>query len=373
MVEIALLFLRMGFLGFGGPIAAVAMFEDEFARKRKWISTEHYSEIYTVLKLCPGPLSTQMAIYLGRMRAGNLGGLVAGVCYILPAFVMLLVLSDLYVRSGGVISADRFLGFQLGALVVILQSTLNMARPYKAKWKAWVVAALAFPVVYFFPRYEPLILIGFGILGILLAKKYVNPAPASGPRKSWGIALAGMGAGAWGAKETTLAKLFWMCFKSGAFVFGSGLAIIPLLEGDAVRHYHWLTHQQFMAGLALGQITPGPVVITATFIGYIVAAWPGATLATAGIFFPSFINVFFILPKIWGRVSKSPYTPYFTSFAIPAVIGAIFATTFRLSVVSLISPAAWIIFVVGLSLSQTTKAPGWLLILGSGAVGYFFH
>ena len=169
-----------------------------------------------------------------------------------------------------------------------------------------------------------------------------------------GFGGAGMGLGVMG-------KLFAMCLKSGALVFGSGLAIIPLLEVHAVREHHWLTHQQFMDGLALGQITPGPVMITATFIGYIVGAVPGALVATTGIFLPSFLNIFYVLPRVWGRISKSPYTPHFTAFAIPAVIGAILATTFRLGAVSLVSVPAVVLFTVGVLLSRTTRLPGWVV------------
>lgn len=369
-LDILWIFLKIGATGFGGPIASMALLEQEFVRRRKWITEKNFTEIYTVLKILPGPLSTQMVIHLGHGQGGALGGVLAAFGFIFPAFFLLLILSFFYVHSGAVLDSTRYLGFQLGALVLIIQSTLSLAKPFRKKISAYWVAFAAMVLVYFYPRFEPLILIGFGMLGVLLARSRMDGVKTLNAIGLFKWSLPSMLSGTTEIAKASLWKVFWVCFKAGAFVFGSGLAIVPLLEGETVQRLHWLTHQQFMDGLALGQITPGPVVVTVTFIGYLVASFWGAVIATVGIFLPAFINVYFILPRIWRKVSSSEYSSYFTSFAIPAVIGAIFATTFRLAWTTLGTPSSWLIFLGALAVSFYLEIPSWLLILGSGALGF---
>jgi len=215
------------------------------------------------------------------------------------------------------------------------------------------------------PRIEPLVILGAGLAGLLATSRRWSPrSPASPP---WlGALLVGGGAA---ATVPDLTRLAWICFKAGAFVFGSGLAIVPLLEGETVRQHHWLTHSQFMDGLAFGQITPGPVVITATFIGYKVGGMIGALFATVAIFAPCFFNVLVILPRVLSRLRASGLLPRFASWAIPSVIGCIFGTTGRLGWLTLNRPAPIVIFILGLVASWRLKAPAWAVILLSGVAG----
>ena len=163
--------------------------------------------------------------------------------------------------------------------------------------------------------------------------------------------------------------LFWVFFKAGAFVFGSGLAIVPMLEGEVVGHYHWLTHSQFMDGLAIGQVTPGPVVITSTFIGYLAAGPGGAVLATFAIFLPCFINILILLPITWEKWSHSPRSKKFPEFAVPAVIGCILAVTLKLALLTLATVPLLFTFALVLAVALIGSPPLWTLIPAAGALG----
>jgi chromate transporter len=384
-IELFWVFFKLGCLGFGGPVAAMGLIEEEVTRKRDWLTPGQFAQVYTVLKLFPGPFSTQMAIYIGNLRAGLLGAITVFVSYISPSVLSVLFLSYLYVKHGGIqTSGQAFFGFQLGALVIIFQSAMVMAKPYWRDAFSWMIAALAGVIVYLFPRFEPLILIAFGVIGIFASSALhlhsvsaheEAPAPfPKAPNLVW-LALAYIPALACAASASLLAALYWTSFKAGAFVFGSGLAILPLLEGEVVSHFHWLTHNQFMDGLAMGQITPGPIVTAATFIGYVVHSWVGALLATIGIFLPAFFNVILVLPRVCQTMAKSPRSGSFLKFAIPAVIGAIFASSIRIGNGAFdlgFGPVKnWALLAVGLAISIRFKIPGWLLILVVGAAGLF--
>ena len=375
MKEIAWIFGRLGLLGFGGPVAVMALMEEEFSRKRRWVTSERFSEIYAVCKLLPGPVATQMAIYLGMVRGGTLGGFVAGGMFILPAFLLILAISFLYVNTKAVATAGPvFTGMQAGALVVIFVSLIQLARPYWRKVDARVIAVVSAILIFKLPHYEPLVILFFGVLGGVLAARRAKTngavvKPIEKSVHSWmpGFLTAGVFAGS-AVPSSTLLNLFWVCFKAGAFVFGTGLAVVPMLEADSVRHYHWLTHSEFMDGLAAGQITPGPVTITATFIGYKIAGLIGALVATLGMYLPSFFNVLVLVPRVWNRFSGTPGAAGFSGWAIPAVVGGIFGTALRLGFLTLISPGPALIFVLAMGVALWLKPPAWLLIPACGVL-----
>jgi chromate transporter len=367
MKELFWVFMRIGWLGFGGPIATIAMMEEETVRKRRWLDEREFSEIYTICKMLPGPVATQVAIYLGMLRKGRWGGALAGLTYIFPAFLIILCFSIVYVRHRiGTEYEGIFAALQTGALVVILTSTLALARPI---WKSRNMIALmvvSAGLIAWFPLWEPVVILAGGLGAAWLTTRTAGSQPAPGSR----MLAVGAAAGALPAfKWPVAAKLFWVCFKAGAFVFGTGLAIIPLLEADVVRHRHWLTHSEFMDGLMIGQTTPGPVATSVTFIGYKTAGLPGALVATAGVFLPNFINVLFIVPSLWKRVSGTPMARAFTVWAIPAVVGGIFATGLRLGIATVHTWPLVALFVVANGVAFRLKPPAWLLILGCGAVG----
>jgi chromate transporter len=331
-----------------------------------------------------------MAVYLGNLRAGTVGGLLAGMLFVLPSFVIVLGLSALYVGAGGAGALGRsaivFPGMQAGALVVIYLSAWTMGRPYLrggSRARAIAVATLSAALVAVAPRYEPLVILGVGLLGVALSRrngkgsrggegegnrdgKAPSSASSSRPRAlAWPLAA---GLFATGGGAAVLGDLFWTCFKAGAFVFGSGLAIVPLLEADAVGHFGWLTHAEFMDGIALGQITPGPIVITATFIGYKVAGVLGALTATVGMFLPPFLNVLLLVPRTFERWSHRAEMKAFSEWAIPSVIGAILGTTLRLSWFTLQGWIPCAVFVGAAIVALRFRPPSWVLIPGAGGV-----
>ncbi|MEK6705010.1 MAG: chromate efflux transporter [Bdellovibrionota bacterium] len=374
-VETACIFFRLGMLGFGGPIATMAMIEEEICRRRRWFSSEHFAEMYAVLKLLPGPISTQMAIYAGRFRGGLVGGVVAGCAFVMPAFLLVILLAHLYLRLGSVASfSSLLLGFQAGAFALIVLSIWQLAKPHVARREAWVIAAVSCAVVFAFPRWEPLVILLFGLCGVFFSKDVklsAKPAPLDADR-SKKLYTAGFlsGVGFTVFRDSVLTKLFWVCFKAGAFVVGTGLAIVPLLEADVVQHHKWLNHSEFMDAIAIGQVTPGPVVITATFIGYKVAGIAGAVCATVGIFLPAFVNILFIVPRAWRYLSGTRGARGFASWAIPSVIGAIAGATMKLALLTMNSWIAVLVALVSLFCVVKFRSPPWLLVPLSGAAAW---
>ena len=352
LTEITRVFLRFGILGFGGPIAAMAMMEEELVRRRKWLTSEDFAGLYATCKVLPGAVSTQMAIGLGYRRGGTWGGILAGTGFILPGFLLVLGLSVAYesmASSKPFWFEPLFSGLQAGALGVIFASTFSLAKPYRKKLSAWGIALASAGVIGWAPRLEPWVIFAFGLTG---AWSSGVPGEVHRPRLAW----------------PTLIALTWVCFKAGAFVFGSGLAIVPLLEAEVVQHHAWVTHREFMDGLALGQVTPGPIIITTTFIGYRAAGYLGAILATMAVFLPGFINMLIIVPRIWKRIGPSPRLQGFVAWAIPAVIGGIVASSLRLSWQSLDSwPKQAVLGLSSIAIMKF-RAPAWAVIPGAGAL-----
>jgi chromate transporter len=364
--------LRLGCIGFGGPAAVMSMIEEECSRKRGWLSTERFSHLLTICKLFPGPVASQMIIALGSIRHGILGGIAGGMLFVTPAFLIVLGMSVWYQHSSAVISSAGLLwpGLQTGAIAVILASVVQLARPYRSSRRAWSIGILAALIVAVRPQVEPVVIFGFGVLSYLGFRLSL-----SGSRlNAIGWALIGL------ADEELRRKaleIFWICFKAGAFVFGTGLAVVPVLEGDFVGRMGWLTHAQFMDGLAIGQITPGPVTITATFLGYQVLGLTGAFVATAGVFTAAFVNGIFVIPRIWGQFAnrEAAGPAAFVAGAVPAVVGGVFGTGARLGVQTWNSAGslAWILgiaLLVGLIAQFRYRAPAWAVIPGAGVLAW---
>lgn len=340
--EIARVFLRLGATGFGGPIALVAYMEEEFCGRRRLISTQAFNESYVLCKMLPGPVAYQMALSLGHHLRGRVGGLVAGFCFLLPAFLMMLAISAFYSQlqqvSGFAVAAE---GIRAGALVVIFDSVLRMAKPYAKDAEAWAFAAAGAACMWLWPRAEPLIILAGGLAVVL--------------------------AGRWLHRKASLLPLFWVHFKAGAFTFGTGLAIVPLLQHETVDLYHWLSREEFLDAIAFGQMTPGPITIASVFIGYRVGTWLGAVVAAAGIYLPGAILVLGVLPGLRSRLSGTAFLKQFQKGAIPTVIGCILAASlvFGADVVARWKSA--VIFLALGALSFRWRWPSWAVI-GAGAV-----
>jgi len=340
-------FLRIGSVGYGGPIALVALMEQECVKKRKWLTPEAFSELFLFCKLLPGPVAYQMSLAIGHHLRGRWGGVVAGVAFLLPSFVLILLFSIYYASLRGFTAVEKaLLGVRAGALVILVDSSLRLAAPYRKDRRAWTFIFGATIGMWLLPRWEPLLIIGAGILSILLFR-----------RRQTGLL-------------SVLWPLFWVHFKAGSMVFGTGLAIVPVLEREVVQHYQWLTSAEFLDGLAFGQVTPGPITITSVFIGYRVASYLGALIGLLGMYLPGIGFVLFLLPALRSRLAGQGWLQHFQAGAVPAVVGCILGATALLARTTLTD--VWLIgiFLVLALAAWFIRLPAWLIIPIGAVAGY---
>lgn len=357
LAELGRVFLKLGCVGFGGPLAHVALIERETVAKRSWIPAADFTEGLTVSQILPGPLSTQLAIYVGYRLRRIPGGLVAGGAFIFPAFLLLLMLTALYFTWGTVPAVDGiFYGLTPVVLAMILASCYTLGRTAAPTWTTRVLLALSAVAVGGWAISLPLVFLCAGIGGLILfspLRSHLRPT------------LRGSGASGLALDWLVLGQLSWFFLKVGSLIFGGGLVIVPFIEQEVVVRLGWLTRQEFLDGLALGQITPGPVVITATFIGYKIAGLAGACVATAAIFLPSFILIF--IAAAWlRRKQQSPYWQAALKALNPAAVGAVLASFFSLSRPALLEPLAFAWFAVAL-IALLRSRIGFIKLIGAGA------
>lgn len=295
LTELASLFLKLGATAFGGPAAHIAMMEDEVVRRRHWLTREEFLDLLGATNLIPGPNSTEMAIHIGHRRAGWAGLLIAGSCFILPATLIVGLISWAYVRYGSLPQAEGVLyGVKPVVLAIVLQAIWRLARPaLKTRWL--LVLGGAAVIFSFMGVNELVILFGTGIVAAVhkalssgKSSRIAGITPGFLPGISATAATAGAAAA---AAPFGLWPMFLYFAKIGSVLFGSGYVLLVFLRADLVDRLHWLTEEQLLDAIAIGQVTPGPVFTTATFIGYVLSGVPGAFLATAGIFLPSFFFV----------------------------------------------------------------------------------
>ena len=304
IVEVVRYFLRLGLLGFGGPVALVGQMGRELADERGWLTKEQMREAVAICQSLPGPLAIQVGVYISYLRAGFWGAWAGGWAFILPNFVIVAALGALYVYLGDLKPVTAiFYGVSPAVIALILHSCWRLAKLGMEDWLQWAIAAVCFVVTVTLRAEVALLFIGAGLVGILY---YGN---ALGFRRPTTLAIAAPLAAtaplAPAASGSTLAKLLLFFLKAGSLTFGSGLVIVPFLEQGLVREYGWLDQRQFLIAVAIGMISPGPVVITATFVGYLVAGFWGSLVSTVGIFLPSFILVLIAAPTP-GPTSRQP-------------------------------------------------------------------
>src|SRR5882762_6375619 len=362
--EFLLYFLHLGALGFGGPIALAGHMQKDLVEERKWVSSQDYVEGLAFSQLSPGPLAAQLAMYLGWVRAGTLGATLTGVAFVLPSFVMVLVLAALYVHYGRLPWIQGvFYGIGAAVIAIIARSAYKLIRStLKKDWLLWALfTALAVTTAW----KESEIVWLFLLCG--LVSMFVKAPPRFERTHRAAPAFVGFGklfTGALGpATAATVGTLFLFFLKAGAFVFGSGLAIVPFLYGGVVGKFHWLTERQFLDAVAVAMITPGPVVITAGFIGYLVAGLGGATLAALGVFLPCYL--FVVIPAAYFRRSvNDPRVKAFVDGVTAAATGAIAGAAFVLGRRSLVDvPTVAIGLATLLILTYVRKVPEPLVIL----------
>jgi chromate transporter len=280
-------FVRLGTFGFGGPIALAGYMQRDLVEERGWVTKDEYVKGLALAQLAPGPLAAQLAIYLGWARGGLLGATLVAIAFVLPSFLMVMALSVAYVRFGGLAWMQAaFYGIGAAVVAIILRSAYKLVRlTLGRQWLLWVIfAANAIATAVMEAEVVSLIL-GCGIAALAV---HMSRARRAMPLAVVSPMLVAMGGSTAAAGGTTL---FWFFVKAGAFVFGSGLAIVPFLYGGVVREHGWLTDQQFLDAVAVAMITPGPVVITVAFIGYLVQGFGGAVLASLGVFLPCYLFV----------------------------------------------------------------------------------
>jgi chromate transporter len=363
--EVAALFLKLGFTAFGGPAAHIAMFRDEVVTRRQWINDQQFLDLLGATNLIPGPNSTEMAIHLGYVRAGWRGLIVAGLSFILPAVAIVLILAWLYVEYGTSPAAESILyGIKPVVVAIILQALWGLVgKAAKTTFLAGVgIAAL---ILYLLGVNEIALLFGFGIF-VMLVENARHLLPS--------MLMLGFPMMATTNAETpySLDRLFWIFLKIGAVLYGSGYVLLAFLRGDLVENTHWITEQQLLDAVAIGQFTPGPLSSTATFIGYLVGGVQGAIVATIGIFLPSFIFVTITNPII-PRLRQSKWFGALLDGVNIASLGLMAGVTLELGATALSD-----IFTVVLALSAAVllfryKINSTWLILGGGILGILYH
>ncbi len=310
-------FLRLGTLGFGGPVALVGQMESELVTDRGWLTREQMREAIAVCQSLPGPLAIQVGIFISYLRAGARGAWAGGWAFILPNFLIVVALGALYVHFGGLKPVTAiFYGVSPAVIALILHSCYRLAKLGMEDALQWGVAIICFVVTILLQAEVALLFIGAGVIGVLYYGTLWRRPPSGTLLGVTVLAPVPV------ASASTLGKLLLFFLKAGALTFGSGLVIVPFLQQGVVQQYGWLNERDFLVAVAVGMISPGPVVITATFVGYLVAGFWGALAATIGIFLPSFILVLLVAP-ILARHRDNRNVQGFIKGAYAAAIGTI--------------------------------------------------
>jgi chromate transporter len=368
--DLTLYFLKLGTLGFGGPVALAGYMQKDLVEDRRWFTKEDYVEGLALAQLAPGPLAAQLAIYLGWVRGGVRGATLIGFAFVLPSFLMVLGLAALYIELGG-ISWMRGAFYGIGAAVIAImgRSAYKLGKMTLSSNKLlWLFFAVSAVVTAWTESEIAWIFLASGAIAVaVIAPPKLRGGAATlslVPLPLWSITgLAGAATGA------TLGTIAWYFAEAGAFVFGSGLAIVPFLHGGVVTRFHWLTDQQFLDAVAVAMITPGPVVITVGFIGYLVAGPVGATVAALATFGPCYL--FTVLPApYFRRFAKNASIKAFVDGVSAAATGAIAGATIVLGKRAIYDVPTVAIFLIALALLiRFKKLQEPLLIIPAGIVG----
>jgi chromate transporter len=366
--ELAFLFLRLGAISFGGPAAHVALIETEIVRKRQWVTQQQFLDMLGAANLIPGPTSTELAINVGFARAGWAGLTVAGVSFILPAALITAAFAWAYVRFGTLTQAASVLaGIKPAVIAVIAIAIWRLGKTaVKDAGLAFLGAAA---LAAFFLGLNPIaILFGGGVLG-MVARRATNLRGAGTILMSPSLgALALLSAAAPVVARPSIGRIGLFFLKVGAVLYGGGYVLLAFLEQGLVRDHAWLTYRQLLDAVAIGQFTPGPVLSTATFIGYILGGVPGAAVATVAIFLPSFFYVGLLAPVLF-RLRQSAWMSAFLDSVNVCAVALMAGVTCRLAADALRGWPSWVIAVAaGIVLLRWKVNPAWV-VLGGGVGG----
>jgi chromate transporter len=365
-------FLHLGTFGFGGPIATVGYMQRDLVERRQWLDREQFLNGVALGQTMPGPLAAQVAMWVGYLRRGAWGAFLVSLVFIAPSFIAVLVVSYFYVRFNGLEWVQGlFYGIAPGVMAIIAIAAVKLARLTNAHDpRLWVISLVIALITAITGTEVAILFIAAGLLMIFLEAP-PRPFRRSGSAfATFPLAARGLWIGT--ATSGTLLALGLFFLKSGAFIFGSGLAIVPFLREGVVNQHHWLNNREFLDAVAMGLITPGPVVITATFIGYLVGGLAGAVIATVAIFTPIYLGV--VLPAGWFlRHRQNPQLRAFVKGATAAAAGAIAGAVVVLTKGAVVDLPTAAIAVVALVLLWRLKLPEPILVLLAGAAGLLLH
>ncbi len=330
--DLVFYFLRLGALGFGGPVALCGQMERELVQERTWLSRDEMRDGIAVCQSLPGPLAIQVGIFVSYLRGGFWGSWAGGWAFILPNFIIVCALGALYVHFSGLpILTAIFYGVSPAVIALILHSCYRLAKLGMEDWLQWAIAAACFLVTVAVQAEVAVLFVASGLIGVLYYGSLFRRRAAAPSATAVVSGVAGIGKI---AGFPILGKLLLFFLKAGSLTFGSGLVIVPFLEKGLVQNTGWLDERQFLVAVAIGMISPGPVVITATFVGYLVAGFWGATVSTIGIFLPSFLFVLLVAP-ILIRHRAHPDVRGFVKGAYAAAIGTILGASILLGKIAI--------------------------------------
>ncbi len=372
--DLVIYFLKLGTWGFGGPVALVGYMHRDLVEKRKWLTEEEYKEGLALAQLAPGPLAAQLGIYIGFVHYGLLGATLAGLAFVIPSFIMVVLLGMAYqVYSGLPLMQAIFYGVGAAVIGIIAMSAYKLtiksiskleANAIKSKWLLWLFYLVGVIVTVVAEREEVLLFLAAGLVYMFIK---APPAWAKKPARAPAVLLAGLGFWEYSGKNLQDIAIFFT--KAGAFVFGSGLAIVPFLHGGVVKEFGWLTEHQFLDAVAVAMVTPGPVVITVGFIGYLVAGFPGACVAALATFLPCYIFTVALAPS-FKKIAKNASIKAFVDGITAAVIGALVGAVIVIGTRSIIDiPTAIIAIASVLALIYVKKLQEPAIILIAAIVG----
>lgn len=367
-------FFKLGYAGFGGPVALVGYMHRDLVESRKWISEEEYKDGLALAQLAPGPLAAQLGIYLGYVHYKVIGATLCGLAFVLPSFVMVVVIGIAYRLFGG-LPWMQAIFYGVGAAVVGIIAVSSYKLTEKSiskinnkailqKWMLWVFFILAAVITIVTEREEALLFIGAGLLYM-----FIKAPPRWAKKEKILNTIFLFQIGFWQFEGSTLIKIAWFFTKAGAFVFGSGLAIVPFLHSGVVNEYGWLSEHEFLDAVAVAMITPGPVVITVGFIGYLVAGFPGAVVAALATFLPCYLLTIIPAPY-FKRYGKHPSIKAFVDGITAAVIGALAGAVVVIAIRTIKDiPTAFIALITILILSKAKKIKEPYIILVAAFIG----
>lgn len=374
--ELALLFLKLGTIAFGGPAAHIAMMEDEVVRRRRWMTRQEFLDLLGATNLIPGPNSTEMAIHIGHRQAGWMGLLVAGTSFILPPALIVTGFAWAYVRYGSIPEVKGLLyGVKPVIIAVVLQALWSLGRT-AIKTKLLAALGIAALVFSFLGIHELLVLFGGGVVAGIARTTWqqikggknlralISTMPPAMLFQSGATTAATASFGLW--------PLFLFFLKVGAVLYGSGYVLLAFIRADLVERWHWLTESQLLDAVAVGQVTPGPVFTTATFIGYVLGGPKGAAVATVGIFLPAFFFVAVSGPLV-PRIRRSPMVGAFLDGINAASLALMVLVTYQLGRAAIVDLTTIALALISAVLLVRFRANSAWLVLGGAIIGWLLY